>query len=102
MSIELTNSGEAKADQINLGLSSDGSSAVSNSPLIIESLDGSESVTDTFMITAASISDVEEFGAVIESAIDANSLQNDLVTISPATDDSESVNIELPGEIDIT
>ncbi|MBN2072185.1 MAG: hypothetical protein JW814_12085 [Candidatus Krumholzibacteriota bacterium] len=101
ISVEITNTGEAKAEEINLVLTSDGSSVADDSPVTIGSLDGFDSTIDTFHVTAAPLSDTEIFSAAFQSAVDANSRQDDLVIYSAAEDDQETVNIQLPGDISI-
>ncbi|MBN2183690.1 MAG: T9SS type A sorting domain-containing protein [Candidatus Krumholzibacteriota bacterium] len=97
--VVMENTGEAAAEEINLTLSSSSGSVILNSPVLTGLLAGSHSVTDTFFVAAAGVSIVEVLDAAIQSAVDANSGQGDLVILSPADDGSENVNIQLPGTI---
>ncbi len=90
----IVNTGEAGADSISVTLTGSGSSGIDNSPVIIESLEGSGSAGDTFFVIAAGQTGTEVLDADIVYAIDGNSGESSLVVVSPPIDDTTSVVIQ--------
>ncbi|MDD4857160.1 MAG: hypothetical protein PHD74_03540 [Candidatus Krumholzibacteria bacterium] len=85
---EVKNEGEAQADSIRVALETAGSSTIEDTLLMVGSLDGSSSIVDTFALTAGTSSGPETFKTRLRGALDANSLQSDLVAVEPALDDT--------------
>jgi hypothetical protein len=101
VAFSIENTGEARADSIYISLGSS-SSMVNNTPIVLDGLDGTDSVSDTFFVTAANSPGADVFAANIDSAIDANSRQDDLVATLPPVDDTAGATIQSPSDLSVT
>ena len=102
LAVEITNSGEAAAEFITVDLAGDGSSIISNSPLV-GTLAGGEILVDTFRVTAAAdLARDEEFTASLLSAVDVNSGQSNIVNLTQGTNTTETMTIQDPADLLVT
>lgn len=97
----IENTGEAQADSIYVSLGS-GSSTVNNTPLVVDGLLGGATSYDTFFVTASSASGSDLFTSTIDSVVDANSGQGNLVLILQAVDDTAHAMIQAPADLSVT
>jgi hypothetical protein len=99
---EVTNEGEARADSVRIALEKSGSSTIADTIALVTTLNGGSSAADTFRVTAGGSSGPESFRAVIRGALDGNSRQGNLVSVSPAMDDTTSAVIQSLAALQIT
>ncbi|HSG28760.1 MAG TPA: hypothetical protein VLA34_09790, partial [Candidatus Krumholzibacterium sp.] len=99
--VRISNNGEACVRDLSIGLTGDGTSTVADSPLLLGRLCGAGTVTDTFHVDISDIPGTETFEASILSAVDVNSGQTGLLSVSAPVDYSETVQIEEPGDLSV-
>ncbi len=99
LTLQVANNGEAPADSVTVSLTTEGSSRILDSPLVIERLKGSRSLHDTFLVTASQQVGPESLRAELESALDGNSMEKNLVVISPPLDSVALVEVQEPGDL---
>ncbi|HVO77111.1 MAG TPA: hypothetical protein VMT60_03915, partial [Candidatus Bathyarchaeia archaeon] len=94
VSCEVKNEGEARADSIKVALEKSGSSSITDTLVTLAGLDGSATSADTFRVVAGGSSGLEIFKARIRGALDENSHQSNLVSVSAAVDDTARAVIQ--------
>ncbi|MFH1754646.1 MAG: hypothetical protein ABIA59_02985, partial [Candidatus Latescibacterota bacterium] len=103
--VAINNSGQAKAESVYFHIeNTGGSTPVPSSRRFVTGLSGGVAAVDTFMITAAAVSGTDTFSVVVDSALDANSLQRDLISIdAPAlpADSFAVADIQIPAYLRI-
>lgn len=99
--VEVENFGQEIADSVRVGLSTNGSSAITPTAILIEgSLNGGETKTISFGITASSSANPGElFTANLISAKARNTGQN--AAFAPPIDNTETAIIQLPAALQI-
>jgi hypothetical protein len=100
--LRVENSGTAAAENLRVSLSGDGASFIENPIHYFALLAGGQVAEDTFYVRASSVAATEILSAALESAVDINSGQSDIVIFSEAVDSTATVEIQNPGALNIT
>ncbi|MCD6380031.1 hypothetical protein J7M07_06275, partial [bacterium] len=100
--VQVENSGGAAADSIAVSLSGEGASFIEKPIHYLILLDEGEVAEDTFYVRASSSAATEDFSVVLESAVDTNSGQSNIVKFSEAVDSTATAEIQNHGILDIT
>lgn len=102
VTLQITNTGQADARNVAVGLSSPGGSTID--PIVpIDEIVGGQTVSVPLGVTAAPAPAASEvFTSTLNSAIDENSAQSNLVTLLAPVDATANVAIQTPAVLDIT
>jgi hypothetical protein len=104
--VSIVNNGQAQAESVFFHISNTGGSTLEPpTNHVVANLNGAgASVLDTFAVTAPGLPGTDTFSMIIDGAIDANSMQSDLVTIEspdPPADGFDTAFIQIPAELEI-
>jgi hypothetical protein len=100
--VQVENSGGAAAGSIAVSLSGDGASFIEEPIRYFTLLNEGQVAEDTFYVRASSVAGTENFSVAMESAVDINSGQSNIVKFSEADDSTTTAEIQSPGILDIT